>query len=198
MKHLLKYNDWLLEALTAAQDLTEPLPVEGGAEILNGIQDLDPSNKGWGSAWGVSQNFVNKTLEIARRIYANSPKDLAEIDALQKKLDSQADLKREDVDLFGWWVWGVMYWDWGNKNKGRLTLGSVLSDYDYSLHELLVSDEDNAWTMSYPHVLRKKWNPKHYFSLVDLEQKRLAKAERKAGRGAEPGTGSGTAVVPDP
>jgi len=187
MKHLARYEDWLAESLTPTSELTEPLPTTAGAEILAGITDYDYSPGSWKSVrWGVSQNFVNKTLEIAKRIYANSPKDLAEIVALEKKLNSQMDLKREDVDLFGWWMWGVMYWDWANYRNNRATLASVLSSYDVWLHEILVSDADNAWTASYPHVFRKKWNPNNYFSLVKREQEELAKADRKASRKGEP------------
>lgn len=174
MKHLLAYKDWLVEAKSTAE-LSAPV-ASGGAETLGGISDIDlgkPSQDWW--AWGVGADFFYKTLEIAKRIHANSPKDLAEIVALEEKVRAQKGLKREDVDLYGWWVWSVMFWNMENSEKGVEVFGDDLSSYRYELYELLVSDQNNPYTSSWPWFFKKKYNSSRFYSLVDKQNKELAK-----------------------
>lgn len=177
MKHLISYRDWLAEAKTAAE-LTEPV-ASGGAEVLTGVKDIDLSNQSsewW--AWGVGSDFAYKTLEIAKRVHANSPKDLAEIVALEEKIRAQKGLKREDVDLFGWWVWAVMWWNVENSQKGIEVFGEDLWAYENQLYELLVSDQNNPYTSSWPWFFKKKYNPSRFYSLVDRQKKELAKKKK--------------------
>ena len=179
MKHLLTYRDWLVEAKSTAE-LTAPVASTAGAEILSGVADVERAKfkHDWWT-WGVDSDFAYKTLEIAKKVYANSAKDLAEITALEEKIRAQNGLKREDVDLFGWWIWAVMWLNMEKAEQGIDVFGEELSAYRSQLYEILVSDQNNPYTSSWPWFFKKKYNPNRVYSLVDKQNKELAKKKGK-------------------
>jgi len=188
MKHILEWRDWLHEAATTTTELKAPVASKAGGEILTGLSDLGWEKDQW-TGWDVGSNFVYKTLEIAKKVFAGSPSDLTEIVALEQKLTAQQGFKREDVDLFGWWVWAIMDWDCRNFMAGKSSLHDTLTNYGMEINELLRSDQNNAYTSSWPWFFKKKWNPGQFFSLVDRQAAALAKVEaKKAKKGETPVT----------